>query len=118
MTPKQRDILGAVAAWADEYPCIQAIHVFGSIARDEAGKESDLGIAFEYVPGIRGDDHEAVECYTKVNGDWESFAERMRMILGICLGQRDCPRLVAHMTGRRGMLFVLAMRLVVAVRPL
>jgi len=77
VTPKQRDILEHIAGWAAKYPCIKAIHVFGSIARQEEKPTSDVDIAFEYVPEIESDS-DMLTCYTNVNADWEAFAYSLR----------------------------------------
>jgi Polymerase beta, Nucleotidyltransferase len=72
VTPKQRDILNEVAAWADRFPCIKLMHVFGSGARGDDRESSDLDIAFEYVPDPDSD------CYTNVNGQWGIFAADLK----------------------------------------
>jgi predicted nucleotidyltransferase len=81
LTPKQTAILTEIAAWAEAYPCLAKVHVFGSIARDEATANSDLDIAFEYVPDI-GQGHANTECYTQVNADWENLAEMLHKKFG------------------------------------
>src|SRR5262245_38039439 len=81
LAEKQRAILHEIATWAENYSCISKMHVFGSIARDEATTASDLDIAFEYVSGIR-EKHTTVECYSNVNKDWEEFAERLQEMFG------------------------------------
>src|SRR6266700_2722522 len=81
LTSKQQGILDAIAAWASNYPCINTIHVFGSVARNEAHHASDLDIAFEYVPELNSDDA-MVECYTKVNTDWENLAASLKEKFG------------------------------------
>lgn len=35
-----------IQAWAAEHPCILEVFLFGSRARDEAGPDSDIDIAF------------------------------------------------------------------------
>jgi predicted nucleotidyltransferase len=82
LTQKQRDILNAIAAWADCYACIETIHVFGSVARSDEGQASDLDIAIEYVAELRAADRMTVACYTKVNADWESLAEALQRQFG------------------------------------
>ena len=77
MTPKQQSILEHVAAWADHYPCIKAVHVFGSIARGDEKPTSDIDIAFEYVASIRSN-NAMVACYTQVNTDWDDFAAALK----------------------------------------
>ena len=77
MTPKQADILDEIAAWASKYPCIKAMHVYGSIARDEATALSDIDIAFEYVADLHSESG-GVECYTKANADWDALAARLK----------------------------------------
>ncbi|HEY1474032.1 MAG TPA: nucleotidyltransferase domain-containing protein [Pseudolabrys sp.] len=72
MTPKQLDILNQIAAWAERYPCIEAMHVFGSIARDDATAASDIDIAFVYSASAM------TECYTKVNADWDNLAASLK----------------------------------------
>ena len=76
LTPKQQAILDDIAAWAANYPCIKAMHVYGSIARDEAKPTSDIDIAFEYVANLVSDRMTA--CYTQVNADWESLAALLK----------------------------------------
>jgi predicted nucleotidyltransferase len=76
MTPKQLEILNEIAVWAERYPCIEAMHVFGSIARDDARTSSDIDIAFEYTPNVRSG--AMAECYTKVNADWDNLAVSLK----------------------------------------
>jgi predicted nucleotidyltransferase len=73
MTPKQIGILSHVAVWAASYPCIEVVHVFGSIARDEPNP-GDIDIAFEYVESVRSDPA-MVTYYTNVNEDWDNLVE-------------------------------------------
>ena len=81
MTPKQREILGTLAVFASTYPCIKTIHVFGSVARNEAHSASDLDIAFEYVSDIKSSDT-LMECYVRVNADWDKHAALLKEKFG------------------------------------
>jgi predicted nucleotidyltransferase len=80
MTPEQESIVNEVAAWAAKYACIKAMHVYGSIARNEAKETSDIDIAFEYVPDMRSS--AMVTCYTSVNAEWENLAALLKNKFG------------------------------------
>ena len=56
------------------------MHVYGSIARDEAKEHSDLDIAFEYVADLHSNG--MVECYSKANADWEILAAALKKKFG------------------------------------
>jgi predicted nucleotidyltransferase len=81
MTPIQQSILDEIAVWAANYPCIKAMHVYGSIARNEAKETSDIDIAFEYVPNVDSDSA-MVACYTKVNAEWDNLAALLKNKFG------------------------------------
>jgi predicted nucleotidyltransferase len=80
VTLEQDKILKVISAWADKYPCIKAMYVFGSVARNEATATSDLDIAFEYVSEVRSYESNAVGCYTTVNDQWEQLVEELKQI--------------------------------------
>jgi predicted nucleotidyltransferase len=66
MSPDQTAALRIVAEWADLFPCINSVYVFGSFARgDQAAK--DIDIAIEYSDGVRSRMRPDLECYTNVN---------------------------------------------------
>jgi predicted nucleotidyltransferase len=81
VTPKQVGILSHIAAWAASYPCIHVVHVFGSIARNQATPISDIDIAFEYVANI-DKDSALVASYTKANEDWDKLVEDLKSKFG------------------------------------
>jgi polymorphic toxin system nucleotidyltransferase-like protein len=80
VTPKQQNILNDIAAWAKQYPCIKAMHVYGSVARNEAKATSDIDIAFEYVANLVSGG--MATCYENVNADWETLADRLKAKFG------------------------------------
>ena len=64
-------ILKVLAPCADEFCCLKAIYVFGSVARGDAHAGSDLDLAFDYIEGLEKD-----------NGAMESFTRFQRHIEG------------------------------------
>jgi predicted nucleotidyltransferase len=112
VTPKQAAILTDIGNWAEAYPCLAKVHVFGSIARDDDTANSDLDIAFEYIPEV-AEGHANTACYTQVNEDWDALAEMLRRKFGHqprCTGLFVVPYDVeawraidgGHEVGRRG----------------
>jgi predicted nucleotidyltransferase len=89
VTLEQDKILKVISAWADKYPCIKAMYVFGSVARNEATATSDLDIAFEYVSEVRSYDCNAVGCYTTVNDQWEQLVEEAAVSCRINGGRKN-----------------------------
>jgi predicted nucleotidyltransferase len=63
-TAKQIEVLKIVAEWANRFPCIRNIYVFGSFAR---GVEipHDIDIAVDYSEDVTK--RTALKCYTDVN---------------------------------------------------
>jgi predicted nucleotidyltransferase len=84
LTATQNAILDHIAAWATNYPCIKLMHVFGSIARNEATAHSNIDIAIEYVANLDSlaSDTAMTACYTRVNEDWESLADSLKVKFG------------------------------------
>jgi len=69
-TVKQIEVLKTVAEWADRFPCIRKIYVFGSFARG-VEMPDDVDIAVDYIEDVT---KTALRCYTDVNvcsGDLE-----------------------------------------------
>jgi predicted nucleotidyltransferase len=60
---------------------IHVVHVFGSIARNQATPISDIDIAFEYVANI-DKDSALVASYTKANEDWGKLREDLKSKFG------------------------------------
>jgi predicted nucleotidyltransferase len=69
-TAKQIEVLKIVAEWANRFPCIRNIYVFGSLARG-VEMPNDVDIAVAYIEDVT---KTALRCYTDVNkcsGDLE-----------------------------------------------
>ncbi len=63
-TAKQTEVLKIVAAWADRFPCIRKIYVFGSFARG-AEMADDIDVAVDYIEDVAK--RVALQCYSDVN---------------------------------------------------
>ena len=72
---KQRDILDHIATWAAKYPCVEAMHIYGSIARGEEKPTSDIDIAFKYFANFEAE--HMVTGYTKANDDWDDLSKSL-----------------------------------------
>jgi predicted nucleotidyltransferase len=83
LTSNQAEVLRIVAEWAARFPCISAIYVFGSFARDDKSP-SDLDIAVAYT-------EEALnallhECYTNVNLSSPDLETSLKQVISAPVG--------------------------------
>jgi predicted nucleotidyltransferase len=63
-TAQQIEVLKIVADWADRFPCIRHIYIFGSYVRG-AQIPDDIDIAVAYTEEVSK--RTALQCYTDVN---------------------------------------------------
>ena len=68
----QQGILDACAVWADAHPCLKAIYIFGSIARGDCCRDSDVDIFVEVK--IDTENHASVEDFTRLHGEADGFS--------------------------------------------
>ena len=79
ITAKQREVLKTLAAWADQFPCIRGVYVFGSFARG-VEMPDDIDIAIDYSElGNRV----AVACYSAVNASSEDLEHSLSKIVPV-----------------------------------
>jgi predicted nucleotidyltransferase len=82
-TAKQIEVLKIVAEWADRFPCIRNIYVFGSFAR---GLElpHDLDIAVDYSEDVAK--RTALKCYSDVNTSSTDLEQSLSRIVSVGVG--------------------------------
>lgn len=62
LTETHFEVVKIISTWADQFPCIHKVYVFGSFARgDEA--PSDIDVAVEYIDDISN----CIHCYRDVS---------------------------------------------------
>jgi predicted nucleotidyltransferase len=85
LSPDQVKILRIVAEWADLFPCIDAVYVFGSVARGEETPH-DIDIAIEYSDEVRANVTAAIECYTNVNARSPELEQSLARVISVSVG--------------------------------
>jgi predicted nucleotidyltransferase len=83
LTNTQIEVLQAVAEWANRFPCIRVVYVFGSFARGHHAP-NDLDIAVEFTEDVVR--RTAVECYTDVNLGSTDLERALAKILSVSVG--------------------------------
>ncbi len=82
-TAKQTEVLQIAAAWANKFPCVRNLYIFGSFARG-APAPSDIDIAIDYVDDVRK--RLAAQCYTDVNRASMELEQSLYRILLVPIG--------------------------------
>jgi len=78
---KQLEVLNLVAAWADRFPCIRRIYIFGSFARG-ISTPNDIDIAVDYTDNVRTE----LQCYSDVNARSIDLEQSVRGIVPVRVG--------------------------------
>jgi predicted nucleotidyltransferase len=82
-TVKQMEVLKIVASWADQFPCIRNVYVFGSFARD-AQMPHDIDIAVDYIEDVAK--QTALKCYSDVNMGSIDLERSLSRIVSVRVG--------------------------------
>jgi predicted nucleotidyltransferase len=79
-TAKQIEVLKIVAAWADKFPCIRTVFVFGSFARGVQSPH-DIDIAVDYIEDVAK--RMALKCYSDVNACSTDLEQSLSRIISV-----------------------------------
>ena len=82
-TGRQIEVLTIADAWANKFPCVRTLYIFGSFARGDPAP-SDIDIAIEYVDEVHK--RQALQCYTDVNASSEELEQSLHTILRVRVG--------------------------------
>jgi predicted nucleotidyltransferase len=82
-TAKQIEVLKIVAAWADRFPCIRNVFVFGSFIRG-VQMPQDIDIAIDYTDDVA--ERIATQCYIEVNTCSMDLERSLSSIVSVRVG--------------------------------
>jgi predicted nucleotidyltransferase len=82
-TAKQIEVLNIVAEWADRFPCIRTVYVFGSFVRC-VQTPHDIDIAVDYSEDVAK--RIALKCYTDVNLSSTDLEQSLGKVVSVGVG--------------------------------
>jgi predicted nucleotidyltransferase len=83
LTAKQIEVLKIAAAWADEFPCIRTVYIFGSFVRGVLTPH-DIDIAVDYIEDVVK--RTALQCYSDVNSHSADLEQSLSRVLSVHVG--------------------------------
>lgn len=89
ISPEAFRVLGEVAAWIEQFDCIERIFLFGSVVRGDAHPNSDIDLLVEFRGKSLSEIAEYVDSYCSFQGTCDCWAKSTGLILGRTIHVHD-----------------------------